>query len=130
MNSKVVINIVSLIIAIVGVILAIGDKLTDIPGLPGWLVSSWPFVFFLATIINRIGAAILAWNANRLSVLLVFSVLCLSGCAGGTRTVESLSLGGTLEQNPATRVVTGSGQVTIVFRDGRDSKTIKTPVLR
>ena len=62
MTPKAKVNTVSLIVAIVGAILSVGDKITAVPGLPGWLVNAWPLVFFLATLIHRLGPALIEFG--------------------------------------------------------------------
>lgn len=47
-------------LALTGGILSVGDKLASIPGLPGWLTSSWPVVFALAGIFDRVAHALLS----------------------------------------------------------------------
>jgi hypothetical protein len=51
-------NITSIVLAVVGAILMTGDKITAIPGLPGWLVNAWPLFYFIATLVNRLGPAL------------------------------------------------------------------------
>lgn len=46
-------------IAAAGAILSIGDKLYSMPGIPGWLTSSWPVVMVSATIFNAVAHALL-----------------------------------------------------------------------
>lgn len=48
------IRIITAFIALTSGILAIGDKLTAMPGLPGWVTSSWPLVLAIATIFNHV----------------------------------------------------------------------------
>lgn len=58
MNPKTLVHIISTLVASAGAILAIGDKITAMPGLPANLVNAWPLVVFVATLIDRIGSAI------------------------------------------------------------------------
>lgn len=53
------IRIVSALIAAASAILAMGDKLIAMPGLPGWLTSSWPLVLAAAGLFKNIATAIL-----------------------------------------------------------------------
>jgi len=58
MTGKAWIHIVSSLVASAGAVLAIGDKITAIPSLPGYVVNAWPLVVFFSTIIDRVGSAI------------------------------------------------------------------------
>lgn len=58
MKPKLYIHITSTLVASAGAILALGDKVVSMPGLPGWLVNAWPLVLFSATVIDRIGSAL------------------------------------------------------------------------
>jgi uncharacterized membrane protein len=125
--ATIILHIVTALVAIFGVILAIGDKITDIPGLNPQLVNAWPTVFFAATIIDRVGKVLINILTPKTATLLaVFLMACLlPGCANGTRLVEGIGLSGGVSQDPTTKAFSGTGQVTIAFRDGRDAKTIK-----
>lgn len=52
---KLTINLVSLFIALASGILAVGQQMSGIPGLPGWLTTAWPVVTISAMAIDRIG---------------------------------------------------------------------------
>jgi len=54
--SKLTLNITSLILALAGAVLSVGDKITAIPSLPGWLVNAWPVILVLATVVHRCGS--------------------------------------------------------------------------
>lgn len=56
---KLIIDLVSLCVAIAGGILAVANQITAIHDLPGWLTNSWPAVLAGATLIDRIGNIIL-----------------------------------------------------------------------
>lgn len=58
MNSKRYVHLTSLIVASAGAVLAIGDKIIAMPGLPQGLVSAWPLVVFIATLIDRVGSLV------------------------------------------------------------------------
>lgn len=45
-------NTISLVLAITGGILAVGNTITSLP-LPGWLTQAWPIVLVLATVVDR-----------------------------------------------------------------------------
>ena len=45
MNNALRIKLVTAGIVVAGTILAFGDKLTAVPGVPGWLAQFWPFVY-------------------------------------------------------------------------------------
>lgn len=49
--------------ALAGGILAVGDTIKAMPGLPGWLTSAWPLVLVAATIFRNV-ATILITPAN------------------------------------------------------------------
>lgn len=53
------IRIITALIGAASAILAIGDKLVSMPGLPGWLTSSWPLVLVAAGLFKNIATAIL-----------------------------------------------------------------------
>lgn len=53
------IRIITAIIGAASAILAMGDKLVSMPGLPGWLTSSWPLVLVAAGLFKNIATAIL-----------------------------------------------------------------------
>ncbi len=53
------IRIITALISAASAILAIGDKLVSMPGLPGWLTSSWPLVLVAAGLFKNIATAIL-----------------------------------------------------------------------
>jgi len=59
MKPKLWINIVSALVASAGAVLAVGDTLVAMPGLPDGLVSAWPLVLVGSTLIQRIGNAVL-----------------------------------------------------------------------
>jgi hypothetical protein len=62
MNPNLIVHIVSSLVAAAGGILSIGDKITAMPGLPPNLVNAWPVVLVIATIIDRVGSAIVDAN--------------------------------------------------------------------
>lgn len=62
---KTIINIVSLLIAIASGILAIGQQIQGIPGIPGWLSTAWPVVTISAMMIDRIGNIIVDYLKNQ-----------------------------------------------------------------
>lgn len=92
--AKIIIEIISLLLALAGVILAYGDTVKDIPNLPQGLVHSWPFVFGIATFVNRIGTITIAslqkWVGGapvaKLAVAILIPILFLSGCSTTTTT--------------------------------------------
>lgn len=51
-------------ITIASSILALGDKVVQMPGLPGWLTSSWPFILSLAGIFDRVGHILITPNST------------------------------------------------------------------
>jgi hypothetical protein len=57
--NKTTIHILSSLVASAGATLAIADKITAVPALPPSLVNAWPLVVFAATLIDRIGSAII-----------------------------------------------------------------------
>jgi len=59
MKPKLWLNLASAVVASAGAILAIGDTLVAMPGLPDWLVSAWPLVLVGSTLIQRVGNAII-----------------------------------------------------------------------
>ena len=64
MNAKLYVHITSSLVAAAGALLAVGDKITAIPALPPYLVNAWPIVVFVATLIDRVGSAIVD-NSNK-----------------------------------------------------------------
>lgn len=48
------VRIVTALIAGSSSILALGDKFIAMPGLPGWLTSSWPLILIGASIFNHV----------------------------------------------------------------------------
>lgn len=54
------IHIITVILTLVSSILAVGDKVTAIPLVPGWLANSWPFVLIVAGVFKSTAQAILA----------------------------------------------------------------------
>lgn len=46
-------RITTLILAGASAVLALGDKVVSMPGLPGWLTSSWPFITLLAILFKN-----------------------------------------------------------------------------
>lgn len=59
MTPKLWVRIAASVVAASGAILAIGDKIIAMPGLPGDLVNAWPLVMFAAILTNQVGAAII-----------------------------------------------------------------------
>lgn len=53
MNPTTRTKLITVGILIAGTILAVGDKVTNLP-LPGWMTSSWPFVYSAAILFDRI----------------------------------------------------------------------------
>lgn len=54
------IRLVTAGLAVTSGILAVGDKITSMPGVPGWLTSAWPVVLAFSTIFDRIGHVLIA----------------------------------------------------------------------
>ena len=110
----------SLIIAICGGILAIGDTVTPIAALNPTLAHSWPLVLVLATAISR-AAAIIADKIKASPALIIaisFAILAnFSGCAGYT-------IGGGLSYTDEEgRTISGTGTV---HKDAKVIKPVKT----
>jgi len=61
MNQKSFVLILSSIVAAAGAVLAVGDTITALP-LPPYLVNAWPVVLVSATLIHRVGMAIIEVN--------------------------------------------------------------------
>lgn len=85
-QKKLIIDLVSLAIAIAGGLLAIGNEIKDL-NLPGWLTQLWPTLLVGATIVNRIGNILLAHfasqrikeaQADEIRAWLVAGLLCFS----------------------------------------------------
>lgn len=68
-NAKLAIDLTSLAIAISGGILAVGNQITAIANLPGWLTNSWPAFIAIATITDRVGNIILNYLKSKDSTL-------------------------------------------------------------
>lgn len=86
-TSELWLHIISALIACVGVILAIGDTITNIPGLNPTLVHAWPTVFFLATIVDRVGKVLLNYlspKAVTMIALFIGASAFMVGCATNT----------------------------------------------
>jgi hypothetical protein len=64
MKPKTKVHIWSIVVATTGAVLTFGATIKEIPGLPGWLTQAWPFVFFLATLIDRVGSAVVDSKAK------------------------------------------------------------------
>jgi hypothetical protein len=58
MNPKTIVKIISALVAAAGGVLSIADVITAIPSLPPYVVNAWPLVFLAATLIDRVGIAI------------------------------------------------------------------------
>jgi hypothetical protein len=84
--STIILHILSLLVAIAGAILAYGDKWSAMPGLPEWLVHSWPLVMFAATVIDRIGKIVIDSLTPKVTTIVGLFLLCglLGGCATNT----------------------------------------------
>lgn len=54
------IHVVSLLIALAGGLLGAADKITAIPGLPGWLSMAFPVVIAFSIVVNSSGGMIVA----------------------------------------------------------------------
>jgi hypothetical protein len=67
-HIRTLIHIVSLLIALAGGVLAIGDTIKAIPGLPPNLANSWPMFLAGATAVDRIGGILVSemtkWLVN------------------------------------------------------------------
>jgi hypothetical protein len=59
MNPKSIVKLVSAIVAAAGGVLSIADVITAIPSLPPYVVNAWPLVFLAATLIDRVGIAVI-----------------------------------------------------------------------
>jgi hypothetical protein len=57
MNPQ-VLNYITIATVVASGILAYGDQIQNVPGIPGWLAHSWGFVFMLAGIIKAVGSAL------------------------------------------------------------------------
>lgn len=53
------IRVITACIGAASAVLAMGDKIISMPGLPGWLTSSWPLVLVAAGLFKNIATAIL-----------------------------------------------------------------------
>lgn len=99
------IRYITALMALASGILAIGDKLSAMPGLPGWLTSSWPIVSAAALAFHTFAQTLITpadSAANKpqqspavppLPVISLLACLCLGGCAkdGSGPTPEQLA---------------------------------------
>lgn len=58
---KLILDLTGLFVSIAAGLLAIGNQITAIPGIPGWIVNGWPVVIVAATIIDRVGNIIISY---------------------------------------------------------------------
>lgn len=54
MTNTIRIKLISAGLVLAGTVLAAGDKLTNIPGLPGWAANAWPMVYGAAIIFREL----------------------------------------------------------------------------
>lgn len=62
MSTK-TIRLITAGMALASSILALGDKVVQMPGLPGWLTSAWPFVLIGAGIFNHVAQVLITPDA-------------------------------------------------------------------
>lgn len=62
MSTK-TIRIITALMALASGILAAGDKIVSMPGLPGWLTTAWPLVLVGAGIFNSVAQILIAPDA-------------------------------------------------------------------
>ena len=61
MQPKIIVHLVSLFVATIALVLAIGDKITSI-GLQEKLMTAWPVFFYLAIVIDLVGSALVDFS--------------------------------------------------------------------
>lgn len=116
-KSQIIIHVISVLLAICGAILAFGDRIDNLP-LPPNVVAAWPFVFFIATLVDRIGMAVIA-TLQKPPVLIILLLLIPSFFLSGCGTIDSISAGGNLDTSKDGTVRGGGGNITIHLRNPR-----------